>query len=279
MFIVDAQVHVWAADTPERPWPKKQLSKPQRAIPLGPDELLREMDRAGVAGTVLVPPLWEGRRNDLAIAAARAHPTRFAVMARIDPEAPSARATLQTLRTEKGVLGLRFAFQTPELAQILTDGRAEWVWRDAQDAGMRIYLLVTHSLIEAVDDIAARYPGLRIVMDHLALTSGKKDEEAFRDFDKLLPIAKRPNVAAKASALPCYSTDTYPYRSLHGYIRKAYDAFGPRRLFWGTDLSRSPLDYRRNITLFTEELPWLTSEDREWIMGRGLCEWLGWDIR
>ena len=113
-------------------------------------------------------------------------------------------------------------------------------------------------------------------MDHLALATGQKDEAAFRDFDKVLPIARRPNVAAKVSALPCYSTEGYPYRSLHPYIRKVYDAYGPQRMFWGTDLSRSPISYRQNVTMFTEEIPWLTVLDKEWIMGRGLCEWLGW---
>ena len=32
------------------------------------------------------------------------------------------------------------------------------------------------------------------------------------------------------------------------------------------------------VELFTEELPWLSSEDKEWMMGRGLCEWLGWPL-
>jgi hypothetical protein len=30
------------------------------------------------------------------------------------------------------------------------------------------------------------------------------------------------------------------------------------------------------VTLFTEELPWLTDEDKRWILGRGLCEWIDW---
>jgi hypothetical protein len=30
--------------------------------------------------------------------------------------------------------------------------------------------------------------------------------------------------------------------------------------------------------MYTEEIPWLTSEDKEWIMGRGVCEWIGWDL-
>jgi predicted TIM-barrel fold metal-dependent hydrolase len=41
-------------------------------------------------------------------------------------------------------------------------------------------------------------------MDHLGITGGKKDEDAFRELDQLLAMARRPNVAVKASALPCY---------------------------------------------------------------------------
>lgn len=28
----------------------------------------------------------------------------------------------------------------------------------------------------------------------------------------------------------------------------------------------------------SEEIPWLTAEDKEWILGRGVCEWLGWPL-
>jgi hypothetical protein len=28
--------------------------------------------------------------------------------------------------------------------------------------------------------------------------------------------------------------------------------------------------------MFTEEMNWLTSQDLEWIMGRAVCEWIGW---
>jgi hypothetical protein len=28
--------------------------------------------------------------------------------------------------------------------------------------------------------------------------------------------------------------------------------------------------------MFTEELPWLAGNDLEWVMGRGICAWIGW---
>lgn len=275
MLIADAQVHIWGADTPERPWPARHA--PHRPTPLGKDELLGEMDAAGVARAVIVPPSWEGERNDLALAAARAHPDRFAVMGRLDTETPGAREALARWRSQPGMLGLRFTFHRPNLMAPLTEGRIDWLWAEAERAGVPIMVLVSHSMVHFIDRVAERHPGLKLVMDHLALTGGK-DEEAFRDLDRLLAIARRPNVAVKASALPCFTRDAYPYRRLHPYIRSVYDAFGPRRMFWGTDLSRLPCTYRESITMFTEEMPWLTAEDKAWIMGRGVCEWLGWPL-
>jgi len=80
----------------------------------------------------------------------------------------------------------------------------------------------------------------------------------------------------KASALPCYSTEDYPYSSLHPQIRRVVDAFGPERVFWGTDLSHLPCPYRQALTLFTEELDNLTADEKEWILGRAIAEWLDW---
>ena len=117
MMIVDSQVHIWGADTPERPWPKR--AEAQRPIPLDHTDLLREMDEAGVDRVVIVPPSWEGDRNDLAIAAHLAHPTRFATMGRIDPQDPAARGTLAAWRSQPGMLGLRFTFHLPMLEALV----------------------------------------------------------------------------------------------------------------------------------------------------------------
>lgn len=275
MLIVDAQVHTWAASTPERPW--SGGGEPQREIPFTNADLLKEMDAAGVHRAVLVPPGWEGSRNDLALAAAREHPDRFAVMGRIAPQLLSkSQGALIGWRKQPGMLGLRLAMNVAKAPEFLGSGKLDWLWKEAEAEGVPLMMLMRMEHVHLIDAIAAKHPQLRIVMDHFALDHSKRDAEAFRDFDQLLAIARRPNVAAKASALPCYTNDVYPFRALHPYIRQAYDAFGPRRLFWGTDLSRSPIPYRQQVTMFTEEIPWLTADDKTWIMGRGVCEWLGW---
>jgi L-fuconolactonase len=274
MYIVDGQVHIWAASTPERPWPARHA--PHRPVPYGKDDLLRDMDAAGVNRAILVPPSWEGERNDLVVEAARLHPDRFGVMGRFDAEAPDGLARLARWKEQPGMLGLRFTFRRPQLAAPLVEGRLDWLWAAAEKHNLPVMVMVAQSQTQYMDRIAERHPGLRFVMDHMTLTSGEKDDVAFANFDNLLALAKRPNIAVKASALPCYTSDSYPYRKLHPRLRQVYDAFGPRRIFWGTDITRLPCTYSQAISMMTEEIAWLTPEDKAWIMGRGISEWLGW---
>lgn len=277
MVITDAQVHIWSANTPQRPWRagvKSHLDKPLEA-----DQLLREMDIAGVHRAVLVPPFLDDDRNDLVLEAARNHPGRFAAMGQLPLEDPSSRERIATWREQPGMLGFRYSFHRPAIAYLLAEQRLDWLWTECERAGVPIMLNVEHSVLHHVARVATRFPDLKLILCHMSLpVRGQKDEEAFREFDKLIPLAKHPNVGVKVTAMPCYTSDAYPYRWLHPYLRRVYDTFGPKRMFWGSDLSRLPktTTYRQVVTMFTEEMPWLTREDLETIMGRALSDWLGW---
>ncbi len=276
MLIVDSQVHIWIPSTPQRPWlaPSPELPAPHRPEPFTCGHLLREMDAAGVSRALLVTPLWEGVRNDYVLASAQAHPDRLGVIGRLDHLQAEWRARVPGWMNERGMRGLRMLFRPTQVSQ-LEDGGADWVWAEAEKAGIPTMVFLPQSHMALMDRVAERHPGLRLVIDHLGLVQGK-DAEAFQHLDRVLALARRPNVAVKVSCLPHFSGDSYPFRSLHPYLRRVYDAFGPKRMFWGTDLSRSPCSYRQNITMFTEEIPWLGEDDQAWIMGRGVCEWIGW---
>ena len=168
MLIVDSQVHIWGADTPDRPWRPGGAVQAQKPYPVTKDMLLAAMDEAGVARVVIVPPSWEGDRNDLALEAARLHPDRFAVMGRLPLERPESRSALAGWKRQRGMLGLRFTFHTDLQRPWLTDGTADWLWSAAERAGVPIMVFVPGSA-PAMHRIAAEHPGLRLVIDHLAL--------------------------------------------------------------------------------------------------------------
>ncbi len=277
VVIVDSQVHIWGADTPERPWPAGRAAQAQRPIPLGAEELLRAMDEAGVDRVVIVPPSWEGDRNDLALAAAATYPDRFAVMGRFPVEAPAEAGRLQSWREQPGMLGVRLTLHRPPWREGFENGSVDWFWPAVERAGLPVMVYVP-GLVSRLDVIAGRHRGLPLIVDHLARPMATQDEAAFADLDELLVLARHPNVAVKVSALPCYTSESYPFRNLHRHIRRVYDAFGPRRMLWGTDYSRLPCSYREAISLFTEALDFLSGQDKEWIMGRAAAEWLGWPL-
>ena len=109
-------------------------------------------------------------------------------------------------------------------------------------------------------------------------SGGTTDDAAFANLPELLALARLPNVAVKLSGAPSYSSEAYPWRNIHGYIERIYNAFGPHRSFWGTDITRMPCSYRQCVTMFTEELPFLSGTDKELVMGRALCDWIGWKV-
>ena len=120
-LIVDAQVHLWKADTPDRPWPPNTV--PQLPYPFGYDKLLPMMDEAGVERVVIVPPSWEGDRIDYAMEAHAKYPTRFGIMGRIPLANPQSAALLPKWKEQPGMLGIRVSFNAAQTAW-LADGTA-----------------------------------------------------------------------------------------------------------------------------------------------------------
>jgi hypothetical protein len=74
MTVIDAQVHVWSAEPPKQSWSPGGAARVHCPTPLGKDELLRNMDAAGVDRAIIVSLSWEGNRTDLAMKAALLHP-------------------------------------------------------------------------------------------------------------------------------------------------------------------------------------------------------------
>src|SRR5246127_1854121 len=111
-MIVDAQVHLWKAESPDWKWvPGLQ---PQLPEPFTIERLVPMMDEAGVDRVVIVPPSWPGDRNDYAIEAVQRYPTRFRIMGKLPLQDPQGAARLPKWREQPGMLGLRVLFNTPQ---------------------------------------------------------------------------------------------------------------------------------------------------------------------
>ncbi|MBK1787088.1 amidohydrolase family protein [Prauserella cavernicola] len=271
-MIVDAQIHVWKASTPDRPWPADAI-EPQRRIPLEVPEVARLMDEAGVSGALLLGPTWEGSRNDYTLAAAAAEPTRFGAICRYATGDPAEVEKLAHWRDVPGRYGIRMSLNRGDVDGAVEAAAASGFWAAAQRFGvpLSIYAPGRYALYE---QLARQYPSLRITVDHAAVESANVAlVDAVRP---LLALAKYPGIAVKASALPCFVREQYPFPSISEAVYRLVDAFGAHRVFFGSDLSRLPIPYGQLVDVFVNHTPRLGDDDRAAVLGGALRDWIGW---
>ncbi|MBM3941338.1 MAG: amidohydrolase [SAR202 cluster bacterium] len=271
MQIVDSQIHLWQ---------NARMASHHRQIPtFSMDDALKEMAEAGVEAAVLHPPSTLGEAvNVQAVEAARRRPDKFCILGNFDLQRPDRRDIVKNWRQRPGMVGFRFTFNQPHQQAWWSNGSLDWFWAACEEERLPVGLLAGGHMAD-LGQIAQRHPGLKLHIDHYGRGgggSGGKDDAAFADLGEMLALAKYPNVAVKLSGGPSYSSQPYPYRNIHKYIQQVFNAFGPQRCFWGTDLTRMPCPYRQCVTMFTEELPWLRGRDKELVMGDAVCDWLGW---
>jgi predicted TIM-barrel fold metal-dependent hydrolase len=273
--IVDAQVHLWKAESEAWKWVPGM--KPQMPEPFTIEKLVPLMNQAGVDRVVVVPPSWPGDRNDYALDAARRYPNRFAVMGRIALKNPQPASLLPKWREQPGMLGVRLTFLGRAQAW-LTDGTPDWFWPEAEKANLPVMFL-TDGQNAQLASVAERYPRLQLIADHMGIGGNTPKEGRIADaVRQTASLAKYPNVSVNLSGAPNYSSEPYPFRDFTPHIKRLFDAYGPKRCYWGTDITNGydKATFRQRITHFTEELPFLSEQDKEWLMGRSILERLRW---
>jgi predicted TIM-barrel fold metal-dependent hydrolase len=272
--IVDAQVHLWKANSPDYPWTPG--AKPQLPEPFTAERALAIMDQIGVDRAVVVPPGLNDV-NTYALSVAKRYPKRFAVMGRIPLNNPKSAALLPNWRKQPGMLGVRVTFLRKEESW-LTDGTADWFWPAAEKAGLPVMFLAW-GRANLFDKIAARHPGLPLIIDHMGVnTAIAKAGKTAEVIGQAVALAKYPNVSVKLSNLPNASLEPYPFKDLTPHLRRLYDAFGPQRCHWGTDVTNGMVrvGWKQRLTHVSETLDFLSEQDKDWILGRSIMQKLKW---
>jgi hypothetical protein len=61
-------------------------------------------------------------------------------------------------------------------------------------------------------------------------------------------------------------------------FKRVFEAYGPQRCHWETDITQTlnEGDYKHRIAHFTQELTFLSEDDKDWIMGRSILQRLKW---
>jgi predicted TIM-barrel fold metal-dependent hydrolase len=271
MQIIDAQIHTWGTGLPSN-------ASHWQVTHFTPEEAIALMDEGSVDAAVIHPPGWDPDSTEMAFEAVKDYPGRFAIMGSLPLDKAESRDRIASWRSQPGMLGLRYTFLHNPARQLLHDGAYEWLFAAAEKAAVPLALLATDSL-NYLGGVAERHPALPLTIDHLGGRGGLttlKDHAAMTHIRDLVALATHRNIAVKATGAPGYSAEAYPYPIMQDYLRRIYDAFGPHRMFWGTDISKMPCSWRQCVTMFTEDAPWLAEADKPLVMGEALRAWWGW---
>jgi predicted TIM-barrel fold metal-dependent hydrolase len=283
MLVTDAQVHIYLPDGPQNPWPREpgRTSPPAKhARSFTAEEMLGAMEAIGVDRAVIVPPAWAGENNAPALAAAATYAGRFAVMGRLDPYAPDAPSRLEGWLQQPNMLGIRMSGRwstvPKQVQEALTDPDLEWYWAACERLGIPLMVL-TRQFVASLGPIAQRHPNLTLIIDHLSVQEGETPAQAFGALDEMLALARHARVFVKVGNAPNRSQQAYPFADMHPFLRRLYDAFGSRRLLWEADITQLTRNtYGECLRLWQEGIPFLTAEDRDWVLGRSAAEALNW---
>jgi predicted TIM-barrel fold metal-dependent hydrolase len=225
--------------------------------------LLSEMRTWHVDHVVISHVCYYGRDNSYTSYCVKTWPGKFAgigllVGYRLHSPADKENASrLERLIKEDGLVGLRLSPIYDRDVVWLNDPVCHPLWKKAEQLGAVFNIFLAPHQVGQVADMARRFPGVNVVIDHIAMIDIAAPDSA--GFAPLLDLEKQPNVYIRTSLHNPSKTKQTPYRDVWPFLRRIYDRFGPKRLIWANFFE---------LLIVKDLIPFFTAEDKEWILGR-----------
>jgi L-fuconolactonase len=268
--VIDAHLHVWDETAAGKdPGPMAVGYSAQSVATL---ELFQDyMEEAGVRKAVFVQPWFYHWDNSYLTRSIHRAPERFRGVCVIDPRGPQAPVELRKWRAQ-GITGIRLRAFRPGEGPV--DG--PWfgtdetlpLWEAFAETGTIVTALWPGRGVTRLHGLLARFPNVRVIIDHLNKPVPSEGVEQPR-FQALLELASLPTVHVKLSGFHHWCLDRYPYPSAMPFVQAAVAAFGADRCMWGSDFPHvlAGCGYVRNRNLLARAATFLSPGQLDAIMG------------
>jgi predicted TIM-barrel fold metal-dependent hydrolase len=270
--IFDSHCHAW------RRWPY-QPQVPDEASRGTIDQLIYEMDRNGVEEALVVCAAIElNPDNTDYVASGRGrHPGRFHVLADLDCtwsttyHAPGSAERLRALDDRYELAGFTHYLEVRNDGWLLSN-EAEALFSVAERRRLIASLAIGPAWQADLRVVADRHPEVPVLCHHLGdVRAG--DEEGLA---QLLASAVVPNIYVKASGFHYASARSWdhPWPDALDMLKRVVEAYGPRRICWGSDFPASTrfCTFRQSLEAVRTHCGFLTSEDLALLLGGTLRE-------
>ena len=267
-LIIDTHVEVWTID-PRFPFrhPEHPEARPQMAAPI--ENQVEQMREFGLRYAVLINPRYYGWDNSYIRHSLHQYPRRMVAHGLINPLDPKVAERLRYWVSEQGFQGMRFSPLYHPRSTWLNSKEHYPLWREAERLGAVFNFYILPHQMPMLEDMAGRFPGVKIVIDH----AGKPDLKAadcWPEFRKMFRLKKFPQVwVSNSEPYEMSEIKRYPYPDTWPFYKAIYEEFGGRQLVWGTGYPRPrwelPMD--RELEFVDHYCSFYTPQDRELLLG------------
>lgn len=267
---IDAHQHFWHYAAADYPWIGSGMERLARDYL--PADLAPHLAAAGLAGSVAVQARQSIAETRWLMDLADTHPLVKGVVGWVDLRSDRVAAELAEFAGRPALVGVRHVVQDEPDPHFLTDARFVAGLRQLAPLGLTYDLLLYPSQLPAAIELASLLPEQPLVLDHLAKPRVREAAatalEPWRS--DMLRLARHEHVTCKLSGLVTEAAwRSWQPNDFTPYLDVALEAFGPKRLMFGSDWPVCLLaaEYADVAGLVSDFIARLSAAEQEAILG------------
>jgi predicted TIM-barrel fold metal-dependent hydrolase len=231
--------------------------------------LIAAMDDAGVAKAAVVhSSTTYGFDNSYVVDGCGQYPDRLVAVGSVDFLEPDAVTTIKDW-VRRGLAGLRLftGGSTKEFDPAeLEDPRSFAAWEIAAELGLPVCIQTGPIGLPQVTMLAKRFPKAAIVLDHLARPD-VLDGAPYAKAQSLFDLAAYENIYLKLTPR-IFGDVKKGAASAESFFPRVVQAFGARRLAWGSNFPTSPGTLAELLKAAQIGLSSISEDDQAWIFAK-----------
>jgi predicted TIM-barrel fold metal-dependent hydrolase len=275
---IDAHSHIWTPDLAHYPLAEKFTVDDMRPKSFTAEELLAQCRPAGVGRVNLIQMSYYAFDNRFMLDMIKLYPDRFVGTAIVDPLSERPHEAMKAL-ISKGVRAFRIVpnySKQPPATWLQPPGYSA-MFAAAAETKLALSCLIGPDAFAEVDRMCKRFPDTTVIIDHIGRV-GATGEIRDEDVQALCALAKHSRVRIKIGAFYALGKKTPPYEDLGPLIKTVVSAFGANRCMWESDCPFQVVShkYTDSISLIKDRLPFLSADDRNWLLTKTAETTLFW---
>ncbi|MFN0128125.1 MAG: amidohydrolase family protein [Verrucomicrobiales bacterium] len=265
---IDSHHHFWKYSAAEYPWIDDSMTALRRDFL--PDNLKRELDHADIHGVVSVQARQTVGETEWLLSLAEQHHFIKGVVGWVPLAHAGVRSVIEGFAPNPKLKAIRHVVQGEPDDRFILGADFNRGISLLKDFGLAYDILIFERHLPPSIEFVDRHPKQVFVLDHVAKPRIK--DNAIEPWRKnMKEMARRENVYCKVSGMVTEADyKKWSEEQLRPYFDVVLEAFGPKRLMFGTDwpVCLVAASYVRWVELVHRFADKLSAAEREWLFGK-----------